>query len=493
MARAAAAGSLPTDSPEERLRKSALVLSSLLITALACVWVATYAALGLWLSALIPLAYQAASLLGLALFARTKRYDLYRASQVFLILVLPFLLQWSLGGFVESSAVALWAFVAPLGALVFYGPRPAVGWFAGFAALVGVSAAIDPHLPAPDPPIPTWLVLTFFALNVLGPAVTTFALLEYFVRSRDRAYGLLAVEQERSERLLLSIFPPPIAERLKVSQGVIAERSDEVSVLFADITGFTPVAERLPPEDVVALLDEIFSAFDELVAEHGLEKIKTIGDGYMAAAGIPTPRRRPRRGGGPRRARHAGDAGRPPRRRRPQPARRHRLRPRRRGRDRPQQARLRPLGRHREHREPDGVARPARGDPGDRADAATARRRLRPRGAARRRGQGQGRDDDLPAGQLRVAEAADRVVVHEPGRLHEGVADGRPDEAEAAPLQLLAHRLRERRLGREARRGSSSRRRAARRRRSPRGGRRSRRAPPGPRARAARSRPSTRP
>jgi guanylate cyclase len=120
--------------------------------------------------------------------------------------------------------------------------------------------------------------------------VTTFGLLEYFVRSRDRAYELLAVEQERSERLLLSIFPRPIAERLKVSQGVIAERSEEVSVLFADITGFTPAAERLPPEEVVKILDEIFSAFDELVAEHGLEKIKTIGDGYMAAAGIPTPR-----------------------------------------------------------------------------------------------------------------------------------------------------------------------------------------------------------
>jgi guanylate cyclase len=290
VARAAAAGSLPEDSPEQRLRKSALVLSSLLITALATVWVATYAVLGLWSSALIPLAYQLASLLGLTFFARTKRYGLYRGSQVLLILVLPFLLQWSLGGFPESGAVALWAFVAPLGALVFYGPRTAIGWFLAFATLIGVSAAIDPYLPAPDPPIPTWLVLAFFALNVIGPAVTTFGLLEYFVRSRDRAYGLLAVEQERSERLLLSIFPRPIAERRKVSQTVIAERSEEVSVLFADITGFTPAAERLPPETVVEMLDEIFSAFDELVAGHGLEKIKTIGDGYMAAAGIPTPR-----------------------------------------------------------------------------------------------------------------------------------------------------------------------------------------------------------
>src|SRR5688500_19648660 len=89
--KAAAVGSLSSDTPDERLRKSALVLSSLLITTLSFVWVGTYAALGLWRSALIPFAYQVASLVGLALFARTKRYAAYRASQVALFLVLPFL------------------------------------------------------------------------------------------------------------------------------------------------------------------------------------------------------------------------------------------------------------------------------------------------------------------------------------------------------------------------------------------------------------------
>jgi adenylate cyclase len=290
VARAGAVGSLPSDTADERLRKSALVHSSLLITTLSFIWVGTYAALGLWRSALIPFAYQVASLVGLAFFARTKRYPAYRASQVAMFLLLPFLLQWSLGGFAESSAVALWAFVAPLGALVFYGPRRAIGWFGAFLALVALSAAIDGVLPEPAEPIPSSIVVAFFALNILGPAVVTFALLEYFVRSRDRAYRLLAAEQERSEALLLSIFPQAIAERLKISHGVIAERSEEVSVLFADITGFTPTAERLPAEEVVVMLDEIFSAFDELIARHGLEKIKTIGDGYLVAAGIPTPR-----------------------------------------------------------------------------------------------------------------------------------------------------------------------------------------------------------
>jgi adenylate cyclase len=288
--RAAAVGSQPSDTPDERLRKSALVLSSILITILSFIWVGTYAALGLWRSALIPFAYQVASLAGLAFFAKTKRYAAYRASQVAMFLLLPFLLQWSLGGFVESGAVALWAFVAPLGALVFYGPRQAIAWFGAFLALVAVSAAIDGVLPEPSEAIPSSVVVAFFALNIFGPSVTTFALIEYFVHSRDRAHRLLAAEQERSETLLLSIFPRAIAERLKVSHGVIAERSEEVSVLFADITGFTPAAERLPAEEVVVMLDEIFSAFDELVARHGLEKIKTIGDGYLVAAGIPTPR-----------------------------------------------------------------------------------------------------------------------------------------------------------------------------------------------------------
>lgn len=149
IAKAAAVGSLPSDTPEEALRKSALVLSSLLITCLSFVWVGTYAALGFWLSALIPFVYQIASVLGLFFLAKTKRYGVYRASQVTMMLLLPFLLQWSLGGFVPSGAVALWAFVAPLGALIFYGPRGAMVWFGGFVALVAVSAAIDGPLPEP--------------------------------------------------------------------------------------------------------------------------------------------------------------------------------------------------------------------------------------------------------------------------------------------------------------------------------------------------------
>jgi guanylate cyclase len=104
----AAIGALPSDSDELRVRKSALVLSSVLMASLSIVWVATYAVLGLWVSAAIPLGYQIASAASILAFARTRRYRLFRATQLLMSLVLPVALQWSLGGFENSSAVALW-------------------------------------------------------------------------------------------------------------------------------------------------------------------------------------------------------------------------------------------------------------------------------------------------------------------------------------------------------------------------------------------------
>ena len=100
----------------------------------------------------------------------------------------------------------------------------------------------------------------------------------------------LALEQERSERLLLNVLPAPIAERLKRADGVIADAFPEATVLFADLVDFTRQSRRITPAQVVEVLDGLFSAFDELASRHGLEKIKTIGDAYMVAGGLPGPR-----------------------------------------------------------------------------------------------------------------------------------------------------------------------------------------------------------
>jgi class 3 adenylate cyclase len=137
------------------------------------------------------------------------------------------------------------------------------------------------------------------AAQILNGAVSDLALLTALVllgeaarshRILGQAHGLLLAEQERSERLLLNVLPAPIAGRLKQGEQVIADRFPEVTVLFADLVDFTRSSDQSSPERVVQVLDDLFSAFDRLARRYGLEKIKTVGDAYMVAGGLPDPR-----------------------------------------------------------------------------------------------------------------------------------------------------------------------------------------------------------
>ena len=145
--RVASVGALPSDTDEERLRKATLILAPILVIPLAVIWVVTYGALGLALSAAIPFVYQAVSGISLVFFARTRRYRFFRFSQLLLMLLLPFLLQLSLGGFVASSGVILWGLTSPLGALMFSGRRQAVRWLLAFLVLLALSAMLEPRIP----------------------------------------------------------------------------------------------------------------------------------------------------------------------------------------------------------------------------------------------------------------------------------------------------------------------------------------------------------
>jgi len=131
-----------------------------------------------------------------------------------------------------------------------------------------------------------------FATQILSGAVSDLALLVALLLLGEAIRGrrLLQAEQERSERLLLNVLPAPIAARLKQGEAVIADRFPEVTVLFADLVDFTASSDRSSPERVVQVLADLFTAFDRLAARHGLEKIKTVGDAYMVAGGLPKPR-----------------------------------------------------------------------------------------------------------------------------------------------------------------------------------------------------------
>jgi hypothetical protein len=136
----------------------------------------------------------------------------------------------------------------------------------------------------------TVLYNNFFLLSFIVIGAATSYVLERLRREEFIRERALEQERARSDALLHNILPREIAARLRTNRATIAEGADDVSVLFADIVAFTPLSETLPPGQVVALLDTLFTRFDVLCRRRGIEKIKTIGDAYMVAGGLPEPR-----------------------------------------------------------------------------------------------------------------------------------------------------------------------------------------------------------
>jgi adenylate cyclase len=274
-------GADPEDDQELRQRKSLLVLLAVLILPVSVVWGSVYLAFGSPVG-IVPFIYFAISIGSLVLFARTRNFRLLLVIQLLDILLTTTAGQMLVGGFLPSGGVGLWGILAPLGALVFLEVRQAVRWFVAFV-LVFLLTGIAGEVLFPDADLPIWFTSTMLALNVIGTGAVAFTLLASFANQRNAALA-------ESELLLMNILPRSIAMRLKAATRTIADHFDSASILFADVVDFTPLAQRLPPAEVVGILDHLFSHFDALVERHGLEKIKTIGDCYMAAAGVPIPR-----------------------------------------------------------------------------------------------------------------------------------------------------------------------------------------------------------
>ena len=193
------------------------------------------------------------------------------------------------GGFLPSGGVALWGFLAPLGALVFLEVRQAIGWFIAFVVAFVILGIVG-ELFFPDVDVPNWFTTTMLALNVIGTGAVAFTVLASFAHQRNEALAALRVEQARSEALITNVLPQldrGTAEGRRPARSPTT--SSAPSILFADLVNFTPLAQRMSAAEVVGTLDRLFSHFDTLVERHGLEKIKTIGDAYMAAAGVPDP------------------------------------------------------------------------------------------------------------------------------------------------------------------------------------------------------------
>jgi adenylate cyclase len=276
-------GADPRDTADERFRKRLLVGVALVILPIAFLWGCLYWVVGERAVALTPWAYLTGSATSLVVFARTRNFAVLRTAQQVLILVAPAAGTVMLGGLRESSGVLLWSLFAPLGAVAFDRPGRAWPWFAAFVATILLALALSEVVRPNGADLPEAFVRTFDVLNIVVVSCVAMLLLVTFARGREAA-------QARVEALLLNVLPADIAQRLQSAPNAIADHFDEASILFADVVDFTPLSSRLDPRDAVGLLDRLFTSFDELVDRYQVEKIKTIGDCYMVAAGVPRER-----------------------------------------------------------------------------------------------------------------------------------------------------------------------------------------------------------
>jgi len=194
----------------------------------------------------------------------------------------------ALGGFTNAGGIMLWGMVFPVTIMLMaYGPRRAAWWFAAYTLNLLLGIFLPQRSTTFIPPL---LAQAVFAVNLM--VISGFLLfpIAFFFAQRNLAFRLLRSEQEKAETLLLNILPPEIANILKNEPRTIAEQFEGASVLFADVVNFTPMSAKMTPVELVELLNEVFTHFDALVEKYGLEKIKTIGDCYMVASGVPRPR-----------------------------------------------------------------------------------------------------------------------------------------------------------------------------------------------------------
>jgi len=283
-------------SPEEKLSGDMLMLTTAFMMCAAALWLAVYWSMGYQYSTAIPLIFQALSVVTITLWWKLKRLYTFAIVQLGLILFTPFAMQWSIGNFVNASGVSLWGLMAPVGAVTVLGTRQSVPWFFAWLFMTVMAGVFDYLLAGSVPKsFDLSTVAVFFVLNFAAISVMIYSLLWYFASEKqklrvqvDAQHEEIRIEKDRSERLLLNILPPAIAERLKRNEINIAQGHADVTVMFADIVGFTRMTEELSPVETVKILNDVFSIFDDIADKYRVEKIKTIGDAYMACAGLDT-------------------------------------------------------------------------------------------------------------------------------------------------------------------------------------------------------------
>jgi class 3 adenylate cyclase len=271
------------DSEELVFRKLLILIIASSCSVCGIIWAALYYFIfGFGIIAFLPFLFTiiVGSTIVVSHYLRNHVILIY--AQLICITWISAFLQWCIGGMDESGLVIAWSFLGPLGALIFLSLRQSIVWMLMFLFIVVVSAVFEPGLLGYKPAVSDSVKTLFYIMNVGTASTIVFAASTWFVKSIQH-------EKSRSENLLLNILPEEVARELKAKGSADAKLINEVTVLFTDFKGFTSISEQLTPKELVNDIHECFSAFDNITGKYGLEKIKTIGDSYMAAGGLPTP------------------------------------------------------------------------------------------------------------------------------------------------------------------------------------------------------------
>jgi adenylate cyclase len=319
----------PDTSQKELIQRSTFIIMSAMTVGAGIIWSLMYMALEEYLAALMPIIYSIVmgTVLVMCIFGGSGTrsttaknaaggcYDTFATIQLVLILMLPFAVHVALGSVVKSGGVMLWSFLCPMGAAFF---RSSAESFRYFGLYLGISVVLLTKIfweveridhreeeldyalhaitsnhgvysegiafgrePLPSPSSSFEAVQScYFLMNILGVTCVIFAAVFLFARELEDEY-------EKSENVLLNILPRSIVKRIKQGELPIVDYVPDVTILFADLVGFTKASTELHPNFLIGLfLRDIFQELDELVYKHGLEKIKTIGDAYMVVGGL---------------------------------------------------------------------------------------------------------------------------------------------------------------------------------------------------------------
>ncbi len=271
----------PNDTGDIRSQKLAVLLIAGSCSVAGIVWFSMYLAIFGWhLATWLPLVFTIVVGTALLLAHRLRNHYIAVYAQIVSIIGITFAIQWIVGGLFDSGLVLLWAFVGPLVALSFLSLRQSILWFGVFVSGVIATVAFDTSFTNNSLESSDLTRNVLFVLNMGFMSLIVFGFTGYYVRAT-------VTGRATADRLLLNILPRNVAEDLKQNGATPARYFEEVSVVFADVVGSTAIFAGMPPGDVLDWLNEVFAELDACVERHGLEKLHTAGDGYMAASGVP--------------------------------------------------------------------------------------------------------------------------------------------------------------------------------------------------------------